>query len=118
MAIATTLTFRPPSIAGVVKTLTAMLPQYSEREALMISPAGKVEKTVFYFPGCGSERLYSEISMAAIYLLAKNNIRVVLPPPFLCCGFPAKVNRLAKILFGFLIPAGAMHHRSQAVQGL
>jgi len=56
-----------------------------------------VEKTVFYFPGCGSERLYSEISMAAIYLLAKNNIRVVLPPPFLCCGFPAKVNAKKKM---------------------
>jgi Fe-S oxidoreductase len=35
--------------------------------------------------------------MAAIYLLLKNNIRVVLPPPYLCCGFPAKVNAKKKM---------------------
>ena len=63
----------------------------------MIRPAGEVNKTVFYFPGCGSERLYGDIGMAAIYLLLKNNIRVVLPPPFLCCGFPAKVNAKKKM---------------------
>lgn len=35
--------------------------------------------------------------MAAIYLLIKNGIRVVLPPSFLCCGFPAKVNAKKKM---------------------
>ncbi|OGR17535.1 MAG: FAD-linked oxidase [Desulfobacterales bacterium GWB2_56_26] len=88
---------KSPMMPASKKTLSTLLPQCSEREALMISPAGKVQKNVFYFPGCGSERLYSEISMAAIYLLAKNNIRVVLPPPFLCCGFPAKVNAKKKM---------------------
>jgi Fe-S oxidoreductase len=63
----------------------------------MIHPEGQVKKTVFYFPGCGSERLYADIGMAAIYLLAKNNIRVIIPPPFLCCGFPAKVNAKKKM---------------------
>ena len=53
---------------------------------------GDDRKTVFYFPGCGSERLYSDISMAAIHLLLKLGTRVILPPPFLCCGFPAHVN--------------------------
>jgi Fe-S oxidoreductase len=72
--------------------LGSMLLKCSEREALMIQPEGEVRKTVFYFPGCGSERLYADIGMASIYLLVKNNIRVVLPPPNLCCGFPAKVN--------------------------
>jgi Fe-S oxidoreductase len=64
---------------------------------LMIQPEGDIQKTVFYFPGCGSERLYADIGMAAIYLLLKNNIRVVLPPPYLCCGFPAKVNAKKKM---------------------
>jgi Fe-S oxidoreductase len=63
----------------------------------MILPESEVKKTVFYFPGCGSERLYADIAMASIYLLAKNNIRVILPPPFLCCGFPAKANAKKKM---------------------
>ncbi|KJR96975.1 MAG: FAD-linked oxidase [Desulfobulbaceae bacterium BRH_c16a] len=88
---------KSPMMPASKKTLGAMLPQHSEHEALMIHPEGPVKKTVFYFPGCGSERLYADIGMAAIYLLAKNNIRVILPPPFLCCGFPAKVNAKKKM---------------------
>jgi D-lactate dehydrogenase (cytochrome) len=34
----------------------------------------------------------SSISMAAIHVLLELGARVVLPPPFLCCGFPAHVN--------------------------
>jgi Fe-S oxidoreductase len=49
-------------------------------------------RTVFYFPGCGSERYQSHISMAALHVLVSMGIRVVLPPPFLCCGFPAHAN--------------------------
>ncbi len=49
-------------------------------------------RTVFYFPGCGSERYQSHISMAALHVLVSLGTRVVLPPPYLCCGFPAHVN--------------------------
>jgi len=54
-------------------------------------------KTVFYFPGCGSERLYGDISLAGLYILLKNNLQIVLPPPYLCCGFPALVNAKKKM---------------------
>jgi Fe-S oxidoreductase len=63
----------------------------------MLQPQEKIKKTVFYFPGCGSERLYGDIGMAALYLLLKNNFRVILPPPYLCCGFPARVNAKKKM---------------------
>jgi len=53
---------------------------------------GEGPRTVFYFPGCGSERYQSHISMAALHVLVALGTRVVLPPPFLCCGFPAHVN--------------------------
>ena len=87
----------PMAVASSVP-LTAVLPACSENEALIVMPeSGVVNSTVFYFPGCGSERLFSDIAMAAIYLLAKNNIRTVLPPPYLCCGFPAKVNAKKKM---------------------
>ncbi|MGW8195210.1 MAG: (Fe-S)-binding protein, partial [Desulforhopalus sp.] len=88
---------RSPMTPATAKSLDAILPQCSEHEALMIPPPEAAEKTVFYFPGCGSERLYSNIAMAAIYLLLKNNIRIILPPPFLCCGFPAKANAKKKM---------------------
>jgi len=76
-------------------TLRDVLPECDGGSALVFEPensAADERKTVFYFPGCGSERLYSEISMATLYLLVQTGTRVVLPPPFLCCGFPAHVN--------------------------
>ncbi|SHO52215.1 DUF3683 domain-containing protein [Desulfopila aestuarii] len=88
---------KSPMMPAPTKTLWAWLPECLANEALMLKPAGEPVKTVFYFPGCGSERLYSNISMAAIYILLKNNVRVVLPPPFLCCGFPSKVNAKKKM---------------------
>jgi len=74
------------------ETLRDVLPQCDSDQVLVFEPEHESGHTVFYFPGCGSERLNSGISMAAIYVLLKSGVRVVLPPPFLCCGFPAHVN--------------------------
>ena len=43
---------------------------------------------VFYFPGCGSERLFSEIAMATLHMLYEAGVQTVLPPGYLCCGYP------------------------------
>jgi len=88
---------KSPMTPASPKTLGSMLQPCSEREALMLKPEGEIKKTVFYFPGCGSERLFADIGMAAVYLLLKNNTKVILPPPYLCCGFPAKVNAKKKM---------------------
>jgi Fe-S oxidoreductase len=48
--------------------------------------------SVFYFPGCGSERLYSQIGLATIALLYHQGIKVVLPPNYLCCGYPQRAS--------------------------
>jgi FAD/FMN-containing dehydrogenase/Fe-S oxidoreductase len=45
-------------------------------------------QTVFYFPGCGSEKLFSQIGLATVALLYHHKVRVVLPPSYLCCGYP------------------------------
>jgi len=78
------------------QTLRDVLPDCEADQTLVFEPDtssdSEEQKTVFYFPGCGSERLFSDISMAAIHLLLKQGTRVVLPPPFLCCGFPAHAN--------------------------
>jgi len=36
--------------------------------------------------------LYGDISLAVIYLLLKQNVQVILPPAYLCCGFPFYAN--------------------------
>ncbi|MES9998975.1 MAG: DUF3683 domain-containing protein [Candidatus Thiodiazotropha lotti] len=43
---------------------------------------------VFYFPGCGSERLFSEIGLATLAMLNELGAETVLPPGYLCCGYP------------------------------
>lgn len=49
-------------------------------------------KSVLYFPGCGSERMFSDISFAVIALLYKSGIRVIIPNEYLCCGYPFSAN--------------------------
>ncbi len=73
-------------------TLRDVLPECKPDQVLVLEPEGEALRTVFYFPGCGSERLYSRVSMAALHLLLRLGTRVILPPPFLCCGFPAHAN--------------------------
>ena len=79
----------PKADAG---TLRDLLPECGPDEAIVLEPEGEAAATVLYFPGCGSERLYSTVSAAAIHLLLETGTRVVLPPPFLCCGFPHRAN--------------------------
>lgn len=45
-------------------------------------------EAVFYFPGCGSERLFSEIGLATLAMLYRSGVQTVLPPGYLCCGYP------------------------------
>ena len=45
-------------------------------------------EAVFYFPGCGSERLFSQISLATQAMLYHLGVQTVLPPGYLCCGYP------------------------------
>jgi FAD/FMN-containing dehydrogenase/Fe-S oxidoreductase len=43
---------------------------------------------VFYFPGCGSERLFSNVGLATQAMLFEVGAVTVLPPGYLCCGYP------------------------------
>jgi len=46
-------------------------------------------RAVFYFPGCGSERLFSQVGLATQAMLYDLGVNVVLPPSYLCCGYPS-----------------------------
>jgi len=47
-------------------------------------------EAVFYFPGCGSERLFSQVGLATQALLYEVGVQTVLPPGYLCCGYPQR----------------------------
>lgn len=53
-------------------------------------PSAKDAPAVFYFPGCGNERLYPEISLAVLALLYDAGVQTVLPPKYMCCGYPQR----------------------------
>ncbi|PKO84654.1 MAG: FAD-linked oxidase [Betaproteobacteria bacterium HGW-Betaproteobacteria-11] len=50
--------------------------------------AAETSEAVFYFPGCGSERLFSQVGLATQAMLWHAGATTVLPPGYLCCGYP------------------------------
>jgi len=47
-------------------------------------------EAVFYFPGCGSERLFSQVGLATQAMLWHTGVQTILPPGYLCCGYPQR----------------------------
>ena len=97
-------TGRPSARAQVVhfvnKPMPGRLPKKAARALLDIEdpkvvpiirdPAKVTEDSdaVFYFPGCGSERLFSQVGLATQAMLYEVGAQCVLPPGYLCCGYP------------------------------
>ncbi|MFA7241959.1 MAG: DUF3683 domain-containing protein [Sulfuricellaceae bacterium] len=73
------------------KTARALLGLEDPLTVPVIRDTAKVSEesdAVFYFPGCGAERLFSQVGLAAQAMLFDAGAQVVLPPGYLCCGFP------------------------------
>ncbi len=106
-------TARPPATVGtaplkeqvihfVNKKLPGGLPTRTARALLDIEnkdyvpiirdPAATTadSEAVFYFPGCGSERLFSQVGLATQAMLWHAGVQTVLPPGYLCCGYPQR----------------------------
>ncbi len=98
-------TVGPPSVLAQVihfvnKPLPAKVPARTMRALLGLDdprmvpilrdPArvGEDADAVFYFPGCGSERLFSQVGLATLAWLYTLGVQTVLPPGYLCCGYP------------------------------
>ena len=47
-------------------------------------------ESVFYFPGCGSERLFSQVGLATQAMLWHAGVQTVMPPGYMCCGYPQR----------------------------
>jgi len=62
----------------------------NKNEIPVLRDAAKANgRAVFYFPGCGSERLFSQVGLATQAMLFDLGLNVVLPPSYLCCGYPS-----------------------------
>ena len=73
------------------KTSRAMLGVEDDHMIPVIRNPQKVtedSEAVFYFPGCGSERLFSNVGLATQAMLYEVGAITVLPPGYLCCGYP------------------------------
>lgn len=73
-----------------IKTTRALLNIEDKTTIPIIRNPQLSEETeaVFYFPGCGSERLFSQIGLATQAMLWHVGVQTVLPPGYLCCGYP------------------------------
>jgi FAD/FMN-containing dehydrogenase/Fe-S oxidoreductase len=106
-------TQRPPATTGrpmmreqvvhfVNKRMPGGLPKRTARALLDIEDRNYVpiirdptrvsgdSEAVFYFPGCGSERLFSQVGLATQAMLWHVGVQTVLPPGYLCCGYPQR----------------------------
>ncbi|MFU2486957.1 DUF3683 domain-containing protein [Thauera sp. WH-1] len=95
---------KPPIKAQVIhfinKPMPGNLPKKTSRALLDIEDdkvipvirdpkkANGDAEAVFYFPGCGSERLFSQVGLATQAMLYHVGAQTVLPPGYLCCGYP------------------------------
>ncbi|TAH14154.1 MAG: DUF3683 domain-containing protein [Curvibacter sp.] len=106
-------TAKPPATVGTApikeqvihfinKKMPGGLPKKTARALLDIEDADYVPiirnpqtttaetEAVFYFPGCGSERLFSQVGLATQAMLWHAGVQTVLPPGYLCCGYPQR----------------------------
>ncbi|MDH5710592.1 MAG: DUF3400 domain-containing protein, partial [Gammaproteobacteria bacterium] len=83
---------RKPMRAKIpAKPLRSLLGSEDASQVVIIRDAEKTNAdsdAVFYFPGCGSERLFSQVGMATLAMLYDVGAKTVLPPGYLCCGYP------------------------------
>ena len=110
---ATKQTAKPPATVGAApikeqvihfinKKMPGGLPKKTARALLDIEDGDYVPiirnpkttssetEAVFYFPGCGSERLFSQVGLATQAMLWHAGVQTVLPPGYLCCGYPQR----------------------------
>ncbi|OED11929.1 DUF3683 domain-containing protein [Burkholderia sp. A2] len=99
-------TGKPPAVEQVIhfvnKKMPGNLPKKTARALLDIEDNKIVpiirnpksttvdSEAVFYFPGCGSERLFSQVGLATQAMLWEAGVQTVLPPGYLCCGYPQR----------------------------
>ncbi|MBV6273330.1 DUF3683 domain-containing protein [Alcaligenaceae bacterium CGII-47] len=114
---------REQIIHFVNKKMPGNLPKQTARKLLDIEDANYVPiirnpvttsshtEAVFYFPGCGSERLFSQVGLATQAMLWHVGVQTVLPPGYLCCGYPQRGNGLTEKADKIITDNRVLFHR-------
>ncbi len=79
-----------PMPGGLAKRTSRALLDIEDDKVIPVirDPRQTDADAVFYFPGCGSERLFSQVGLATQAMLYHVGVQTVLPPGYLCCGYP------------------------------
>jgi len=81
-----------PMPGGLPKRTSRALLDIEDRNFIPIirdhTKVNEDSEAVFYFPGCGSERLFGQVGLATQAMLYEVGTITVLPPGYLCCGYP------------------------------
>ena len=124
----------PPSSVGVApireqiihfvnKKLPGGLPKKTARALLDIEDKDYVPiirnpkittsetEAIFYFPGCGSERLFSQVGLATQAMLWYAGVQTVLPPGYLCCGYPQRSSGQFEVAEKLITDNRVLFHR-------
>jgi Fe-S oxidoreductase len=104
-----------PMPAGLpAKTMRSLL-WLDERNVVPIirdsAKQGASSDAVFYFPGCGSERLFSQVGLATLAMLYSVGTQTVLPPGYLCCGYPQRASGRADAAHAIVTANRVLFHR-------
>jgi len=104
------------------RSLRAMLKiENQDSIPLIMNPATTDENSeaVFYFPGCGSERLFSQVGLSVLKWLHHLNVMTALPPGYICCGYPQRATgdagRAKKIITDNIV---LLHRMAKALKFL
>jgi FAD/FMN-containing dehydrogenase/Fe-S oxidoreductase len=114
---------REEVIHFINKKMPGGLPKKTARKLLDIEDANYVpiirdpsrtttdSEAVFYFPGCGSERLFSQVGLATQAMLWHAGVQTVLPPGYLCCGYPQRGNGMVEKANEIITDNRVLFHR-------
>jgi FAD/FMN-containing dehydrogenase/Fe-S oxidoreductase len=125
---------RPPATVGkaplkaqvihfINKPMPGNLPKKTSRALLDIEDnnvvpiirnpriASEDSEAVFYFPGCGSERLFGQVGLATQAMLYETGTTTVLPPGYLCCGYPQNASGLTDKAYQITTDNRVLFHR-------
>ncbi len=84
--------FNKPMPGGLPKKTSRALLDIEDNTVIPIirdpHKANEDSDAVFYFPGCGSERLFGQVGLATQAMLFETGAVTVLPPGYICCGYP------------------------------
>jgi len=98
-----------PRLAQTMRSVLAL--KDTSCVPIIRKPSARNAEAVFYFPGCGNDRLFPEVGIAALALLHDAGVQTVLPPKYMCCGYPQRGNGQSDLANKIVTENRVLFHR-------